>query len=119
MIREYNAEIKKEIPSLKVDYHNDQRQLNLAIAQRFLNYVAERIGEIPEQHYWANESKGGDRLYQLELHLVSGNILYAAFVVVDNEKIIASRTNVELVNSNYDTIRHIIRRGKINKEVSK
>jgi hypothetical protein len=86
------------IKMLIIDYENDMFDINRAIAFRFLNYLAVQIGLNTTDIDHRNESKKSQNYFQLVLY--SELILLATFVHVDDKhRVVAERTNVELLDS--------------------
>lgn len=105
--KNFNKKIRKEeLDSLKSDTHNDLRMINESIAFRYLSSLAyDFLGAIPSEVELRNTSKKPENHFQLEAHLSNGNILYALFLYVDNNhEVILNRSNIELLNNDYETI---------------
>ena len=108
-VTEFNKTIQSELSWIFEEYKDVEVQ-NEVIARRFLYFVAKQINQEPFDIEFANESKKPVNHFQMYLYLENGSTLYGCMIIVENKKVVASRTNLELVDENYDTIKVICKR---------
>ena len=108
LVRLFNNEIKEELKSIKIDSQNDSYLINELVAMRFMSFVAIKIGEQPTESEFRNKSKNPLNHFQMEMQCLSGKILWATFVYVENNHIVNPyKTNIELLDNNYNTIKKL------------
>lgn len=106
IVKAFNKENKEELRIIIEDTHNDIRLINRAVAGRFLNFLAGKMGEVPYQHEFLNDAKDPINHWQVYLYLESGHIIWACFVYVnDKHQVVEERCTIELLDENYDTVR--------------
>jgi hypothetical protein len=108
----FNKKMKSsgELRSLKSEYGPDRTlgDINSSIAMRYMSYLASKLKDAPMGSDWKNQSKNPQNHFQIETYLESGNILWATFVYIDDEhQVIKSKSNIELLDSDYNTIKII------------
>jgi hypothetical protein len=96
------------IPMWKEEYDNDLAKINQMVANHLLYQIAEDlVGGVNEVNF-KNESKNPTNHFQMEMYL--GNIILftSPFIYVDNNhKVISNRTNIEVLDENYDTLKQL------------
>ena len=108
-VSEFNKTIQSELSWIFQEYKDIEVQ-NEVIARRFLYFVAKKINQEPCDIEFANESKKPVNHFQMYLYLENGYTLHACMIHVDNKKVVAKYTNLQLLDENYDTIKVICKR---------
>ena len=113
-IKEFNKKMAEEwIPMWKTEYENDVAKINELVARNFLYELAqELVGGVQEIDF-RNEGKNPVNHFQMEMYL--GNIILqtAPFIYVDNNhKVVSKRTQIEILNNDYDTIKKLMEVGE-------
>ena len=114
-VKEFNLKMSQGgLKELMYDY-TENIQLNGAIAGRFLSYIAEKLGCQPNDIEHKNRSKESDTHFQMVMYLDNGNELWATFIVVnDKHQIIANATDIQLLDSELNTLREFSGKVKSN-----
>ena len=123
-ITEFNKNVQVRVKEIKEDYKYDGSQkdlsyVNSSVAVAYLQYLAESIGEKYYQWDWLNESKEPTNLFQIDMMIEGGKILSGVFIYVDdNHKVVQSKSNVEILDDNYNLIKVLVQKNKLKSNIS-
>jgi len=108
----FNREMRKELPYIIEDAKGDIVQINCNIAIRYLTMVVHKYLKMnPNETEWANESKKPKNLFQLRMEINDDFHIWATFVYVDDKhKVVLERCHIELLDSDYETVRILVER---------
>ena len=104
--KEFNQKMKTDwIPMWKEEYENDLAIINEMVARHLLYKIAEDlVGGVNEINF-KNESKKPTNHFQMEMYLGEIILFTGPFIYVDDKHhVIAKRTKIEVLNSDYDDI---------------
>jgi hypothetical protein len=107
----FNKMIEKEwLPMWKEEYDNDLGRINELVARHYLYAISQKHFEAFEEIEFSNKSKSPTNHFQMIMY-IGQNILWTSpFIYVDNKhKIISSKTKVQLLNADYETIKENIK----------
>lgn len=109
-IKDFNKKMAEEsIPMWKTEYENDVAKINEMVARHFLYELAQELVGGVEEIDFRNKGKNPVNHFQMEMYL--GNIILQTvpFIYVDNNhKVISKRTQIEILNNDYDTIKKLM-----------
>lgn len=123
-ITEFNKKIQDRVKEIKEDYKYDGSEkdlsyVNSSVAVAYLQYLADSIGAKYYQWDFHNESKMPTNHFQIDMELEGGNILSALFVYVDdNHRVVKSKSNVKLLDEDYNTIKVLVEEPKFKSSMS-
>lgn len=110
-----NFLINEYIPYWKKEYNNDIKKINFLVAQELLFKISQDLFGGVNQVSFNNESKEPTNHFQLTMDLGDYMLCTSPFIYVDNNhKIIAKKTNIEILNNDYETIK-TLKENNINK----
>lgn len=104
--KEFNQKMKTDwIPMWKEEYENDLTKINEMVARHLLYKIADDlVGGVNEINF-RNESKKQTNHFQMEMYLGEIILFTGPFIYVnDKHQVIAKRTKIEVLNSDYDDI---------------
>lgn len=104
--KEFNQKMKTDwIPMWKEEYENDLTIINEMVARHLLYKIADDLVGGVEEINFKNESKKPTNHFQMEMYLGEIILFTGPFIYVDDKhKVIAKRTKIEVLNSDYDEI---------------
>ena len=109
-VKDFNIKMANEwVPMWKTEYENDVAKINEMVARHFLYELAQELVGGVEEIDFRNKGKNPVNHFQMEMYL--GNIILQTvpFIYVDNNhKVISKRTQIEILNNDYDTIKKIM-----------
>ena len=108
-VTEFNNKVKNELSWIFTEYKEVEVQ-NEVIARQFLHFVANKLNYDVCDIELCNASKNPVNHFQMNMYLDNGFILWGFMIIVKNKKVVASETNLTLLNENYDTIKVICKR---------
>ena len=113
----FNSRIKNNfIQTWKEDYGNDIKKINEMVARHLLYEIAQDLFDGVNEIEFMNESKSPINHFQMQMHLGEVILFTAPFIFVDNNhNVVPKNTNIELLDSDYETIM-ILREGEISEE---
>ena len=110
-VREFNKEFdyRNLLSKDEIEYE-DIGGINLVVARRFLNWVMEQLGYMPNDTEWINRNKEPENLFQLEGYTEEGYIFSTSpFIYVDNNhKVVKKRTEIELLDDDFNFVKKIL-----------
>lgn len=109
LVTDFNKTVKNELSWIFQEYDTVEKQ-NEMIARRFLYFVSENMGYGAEEIEFKNYSKNPLNHFQLNMYFDNGHVLWGCFIHVNNKKVVAKRTTLELLNENFETIKVICKR---------
>jgi hypothetical protein len=104
---EFNKNIlKNELDDIIKDSHNDTKLINELVSHRYimsLSFDYLKVGS--DGVNFRNEKKEPENYFQLECYLHNEDIVWATFIYVNDEHMIdLSKSNIEILDSDYNTI---------------
>lgn len=105
-VASFNRKMQKELKFLITEYEGNIADINYRIATEYLHSIVVKMGAVPMEVEFANQSKNPINHFQLRVYLDKYIIWTNPFVYVDDKhKVVAERTNIEILNYDYDTIK--------------
>ena len=123
-VAEFNKKNQDRVKEIKEDnkYDGSEKDLsyvNSNVAISYLQYLADSIGAKYYQWDWENYSLMPTNYFQIMMQLEGGNILRAVFVYVDdNHRVVKSKSNVKLLDEDYNTIKVLVEEPKFKSSTS-
>ena len=109
-IKEFNKKMAEEwIPMWKTEYENDVAKINELVARHFLYDLARGLVVGVNEIDFVNKGKNPVNHFQMQMYLDDIILHTAPFIYVDNNhKVVSKRTQIEILNNNYDTIKKLM-----------
>jgi hypothetical protein len=104
--KEFNQKMKTDwIPMWKEEYGNDIAHINELVARHLLYQISEDLFGGVEEIEFANKSKNPTNHFQMNMYLGDIILWTSPFIYVDNNhKAIARRSEIKVLNNDYDDI---------------
>jgi hypothetical protein len=104
--KEFNQKMKTDwIPMWKEEYGNDIAHINELVARHLLYQISEDLFGGVEEIEFANKSKNPTNHFQMNMYLGDVILWTSPFIYVDNNhKAIAKRSEIKVLNNDYDDI---------------
>ena len=104
--KEFNQKMKTDwIPMWKEEYENDLIEINEMVARHLLSKIADDLVGGVEEINFKNKAKKSTNHFQMEMYLGEIILVTGPFIYVDDKhQVIAKRTKIEVLNSDYDDI---------------
>lgn len=107
-VRDFNEKYRNEINIWLSDNGGNVSETRYDVARNFLAETAKSIGESPCHAEFCNRSKNPQNNIQIALYLDSGNVIYGAFVYVNDKfQPVKSKSNIELLSADWEVIKVI------------
>ena len=102
----FNQKMKTDwIPMWKEEYGNDTARINELVARQLLYQISEDLFGGVEEIEFANKSKKPTNHFQMNMYLGDVILWTSPFIYVDNNhKAIARRSEIKVLNNDYDDI---------------
>lgn len=107
--KNFNRAIKDEYRIISMEYANVS-DINEYISRKFIGeYIVLSLNTEAYDIILKNSVKKPKNNFQYEVYLNDGNILWISFIYVDDNGVVdIDRSNIELLNSDYDLIEKIV-----------
>jgi flagellar biosynthesis/type III secretory pathway protein FliH len=107
-VNSFNKSIKRQLKIIKVEYENDKAKINEYVAFLFFRKIIDALRANQPEIQLRNSEKNPTNHFQFSEEI--GNItLWASFVHInDKHEVDKNRCRIEILNSDYETIKTIL-----------